>query len=292
MLMDPMGPLRLDWKYLPRALPWFTRLLLNLRPGPYRRSVAACARSTNAAWPRGNGCCVRSIVRTCSGKRARSWSTSVRTPRGGRGAAGAHARSGCAGGSLERGRGGRGGALDEPASARRPVFPATGHFIDPHQVVRDLVVAARASGVRFLKQDIGDGRLSDDGVVLHGSGGGLSARRVLIACGAHSASLTARLTGQRVPLDTERGYHLMLPHEHGRLPFAVTSFERRFIMTPLSGGLRLAGTVEFAGLTRPRRWRARGNCIGSARACSSMTWMPATPRRGWGSGLPCLIRSR
>ena len=31
MLMDPMGPLRLDWKYLPRALPWFARLLLNLR---------------------------------------------------------------------------------------------------------------------------------------------------------------------------------------------------------------------------------------------------------------------
>ena len=292
MLMDPMGPLRLDWKYLPRALPWFTRLLLNLRPGPYRRSVAglrALNECSLAAWQR----LLRSIDRPDLLRQ--EGSLLVYERQDSRAAVEgllAHARSGCAGGSLERGRGGRGGALDEPASARRPVFPATGHFIDPHQVVRDLVVAARASGVRFLKQDIGDGRLSDDGVVLHGSGGGLSARRVLIACGAHSASLTARLTGQRVPLDTERGYHLMLPHEHGRLPFAVTSFERRFIMTPLSGGLRLAGTVEFAGLTRPRRWRARGNCIGSARACSSMTWMPATPRRGWGSGLPCLIRSR
>ena len=34
MLMDPMGPLRLDWKYMPRALPWFARLLLNIRPAP------------------------------------------------------------------------------------------------------------------------------------------------------------------------------------------------------------------------------------------------------------------
>ena len=55
MLMDPMGPLRLDWKYLPRALPWFTRLLLNLRPGPYRRSVAglrALNECSLAAWQR------------------------------------------------------------------------------------------------------------------------------------------------------------------------------------------------------------------------------------------------
>ncbi len=40
MLLDPMGPLRLDWKYLPTAMPWFTRLLLNLRPAPFQRSVA------------------------------------------------------------------------------------------------------------------------------------------------------------------------------------------------------------------------------------------------------------
>lgn len=82
---------------------------------------------------------------------------------------------------------------------------------------------------------------------------------MLLACGAHSAPLTEGLTGTRVPLDTERGYHLMLPREQGRLPFAVTSFERRFIMTPMAGGLRLAGTVEFAGLEKPanmpRAWQ-------------------------------------
>ena len=39
MLLDPTGPLRLDWKYLPRALPWFTRLLLNLQTDRYQRTV-------------------------------------------------------------------------------------------------------------------------------------------------------------------------------------------------------------------------------------------------------------
>ena len=55
MLLDPMGPLRLDWHYLPRAMPWFIRLLLNLRPSPFRRSVAgirALNEASLGAWRR------------------------------------------------------------------------------------------------------------------------------------------------------------------------------------------------------------------------------------------------
>jgi D-amino-acid dehydrogenase len=55
MLMDPMGPLRLDWKYMPRALPWFARLLLNLRPAPFQRTVAgirALNEGSLGAWQR------------------------------------------------------------------------------------------------------------------------------------------------------------------------------------------------------------------------------------------------
>src|SRR5690606_15125345 len=138
-------------------------------------------------------------------------------------------------------------------------FPETGHFADPHRVVLALFAAARDRGLHFLRTRVRGARLREDGVVLDTSQGDLPARQVLVACGAHSAPLTAMLTGRRVPLETERGYHLMLPHEHDRLPFAVTSFERRFIMTPMQGGLRLAGTVEFAGLHRPaamaRAWQ-------------------------------------
>ncbi|WP_287814743.1 FAD-dependent oxidoreductase, partial [Pseudomonas sp.] len=55
MLLDPLGPLRLDWRYLPRALPWFTRLLLNLRAAPYHRTVAglrALNEGSLGAWQR------------------------------------------------------------------------------------------------------------------------------------------------------------------------------------------------------------------------------------------------
>ena len=55
----------------------------------------------------------------------------------------------------------------------------------------------------------------------------------------------------RVPLDTERGYHLMLPREAARLRLPVSSIDHSFVMTPMQHGLRLAGTVEYAGLHAP-----------------------------------------
>ncbi len=43
----------------------------------------------------------------------------------------------------------------------------------------------------------------------------------------------------------------MLPHESARLQIPVSSLDRRFVMTPMQDGLRLAGTVEYAGLDAP-----------------------------------------
>lgn len=37
MLLNPTGPLRIDWRYLPRLLPWAMQLLMNMRPEPFER---------------------------------------------------------------------------------------------------------------------------------------------------------------------------------------------------------------------------------------------------------------
>ncbi|WP_339528489.1 FAD-dependent oxidoreductase [Pseudomonas mucidolens] len=260
MLMDPMGPLRLDWKYLPRALPWFMRLLLNLRPAPYQRTVAgirALNESSLGAWQRLLG----SIGRTDLLKQDGSLLVFE------------HADSRAAIEALQaRMRQQQVPVESWSAAAVQAAAPQlserilgglffaeTGHFLDPYRVVCALVEAARNHGVQFLQQRVENGRIEAQGVSLLTDKGPLFARQVLIACGAHSARLTLALTGRKVPLDTERGYHLMLPREQQRLPFAVTSLERKFIMTPMVDGLRLAGTVEFAGLDRPpnmaRAWQ-------------------------------------
>ncbi|NCE90342.1 FAD-binding oxidoreductase [Pseudomonas sp. L13] len=289
MLLDPMGPLRLDWAYLPRALPWFIRLLLNLRPTRYQRTVAglrALNEGSLGAWQR----LLQSIGQTQLLREDGSLLVFER------------AESRAALDALQHRMTQQGVAVDfwSGDAVRKAApqlsdaiqgglfFPVTGHFLDPYTVVDEVVNAAKAEGVRFLQQRVLDARLEGSGVSLMTDQGVMTAQQVLIACGAHSAKLTAALTGKQVPLDTERGYHLMLPHEQQRLPFAVTSLERKFIMTPMTGGLRLAGTVEFAGLDRPanmqRAWQLHRLSKGLFR--HDLSDSEATPWMGFRPSLP------
>jgi len=289
MLLDPMGPLRLDWKYLPRALPWLTRLVMNLRPEPFARSVAgirALNERSLAAWQR-----LLASVDSAHLLRADGsllvYEKSESRPK------------------LE--------ALEarmreqqvpvewwEREAIQRAApqlsddllgglfFPATGHVLDPWRVVTTLVEAARHQGVQFAQETVRSAQVIESGVRIVTDSRELTTKRVLIACGAHSVELTAQLTGKRVPLDTERGYHLMLPREPDRLPFAVTSLERRFIMTPMETGLRLAGTVEFAGLEAPpnmaRAWQLHRLSQGLFK--TNLDAEGATPWMGFRPSLP------
>ncbi|WP_459205286.1 NAD(P)/FAD-dependent oxidoreductase [Pseudomonas sp. MLB6B] len=289
MLLDPMGPLRLDWKYLPQALPWFTRLLLNLRPAPFRRSVAgirALNEGSLQAWQR----LLASIGR--SGLFHRDGSLLVFEQAQSREALlalKARMQQQQVPVQLWSAQDVQAAAPQlNPALLGGLFFPETGHFVDPYVVLCALFEAARAQGVRFVQARVDGGQLRGDGVSLTSDIGPLHARQVLLCCGAHSAHLTAALTGKRVPLDTERGYHLMLPHERQRLPFAVTSLERRFIMTPMDSGLRLAGTVEFAGLQAPanmqRAWQLHRLSEGLFR--QGLSAEGATPWMGMRPSLP------
>jgi D-amino-acid dehydrogenase len=61
----------------------------------------------------------------------------------------------------------------------------------------------------------------------------------------------ASLTGIKVPIQAERGYHVMVKKFDHELPMAVSSADRKFIMTPMKHGLRLAGTVEYGSPSAP-----------------------------------------
>ncbi|NUU37629.1 FAD-binding oxidoreductase [Pseudomonas sp. C2B4] len=289
MLMDPMGPLRLDWKYIPRALPWFARLLLNLRPAPFQRTVSgirALNESSLGAWQR----LLQAIGRPDLLKEDGSLLVFERPEsRQAIEALQGRMRHQAVPVDLWQAKTVRAVApqLNERIQGGL-FFPRTGHFLDPYRVVCELVKAAKTSGVQFIKQRVMDGHVQQNGVSLLSDQGHLTARQVLIACGAHSARLTTALTGKKVPLDTERGYHLMLPHEHERLPFAVTSLERKFIMTPMADGLRLAGTVEFAGLDSPpsmeRAWQLHRLSKGLFKR--DLSAEAATPWMGFRPSLP------
>ena len=80
--------------------------------------------------------------------------------------------------------------------------------------------------------------------------GPVAADQVVLAAGAWSARLLGPL-GLRVPLDTQRGYHVMLRDAGITLHRPVVPADRKAFISPMEGGLRVAGTVEFGGLDAP-----------------------------------------
>ena len=72
----------------------------------------------------------------------------------------------------------------------------------------------------------------------------------VLATGAWSGPLAGKF-GIKVPLESERGYHLELwePSVMPRATVMVAS--GKFVATPVDGRLRLAGIVEFGGLDAP-----------------------------------------
>lgn len=136
-------------------------------------------------------------------------------------------------------------------------FRATGHVDDPYAVSKALEIAFRAAGGETMRGEVRS--IESEGaafVARTRDGRRIEARQVVLACGAFSRPLAAGV-GYDVPLDTERGYHLTLPGAFPKFRIPVASFDRKVIMTPMTAGLRMTGTVEFGGLDLPpdpNRW--------------------------------------
>ena len=86
----------------------------------------------------------------------------------------------------------------------------------------------------------------------------------MIACGAFSKKLTDNL-GERIPLDTERGYHVHFKGCDHLLSRPVIFSNRGFGITPMEQGLRVVGTVEFGGLDNPLSKSRVKNLINNAK---------------------------
>ena len=104
------------------------------------------------------------------------------------------------------------------------------------RILRERVTAIAAEGGRVV------------GVAT--AAGTLPAEQVVLAAGAWSARLLAPL-GIRVPLESQRGYQVMLRDPGIALRRPVVPADRKAFISPMEEGLRIAGTVEFGGLDRP-----------------------------------------
>jgi D-amino-acid dehydrogenase len=156
-------------------------------------------------------------------------------------------------------------------------FADASFMTDPGQMVQLLARAALAEGAGLLRGKVLGLHRGLDGLRLSGPGVQVHARRVVIAAGAHSRGLALQ-AGDRVPLDTERGYHLEWDMQAPRLNRPVCPAARGFYLCPMQGRLRAAGTVELGGLAAPASPRRLARLAAGARA-----YFPdlGTPAREW-----------
>lgn len=157
----------------------------------------------------------------------------------------------------------RGEILDlEPAVGERYVcgiyLPNEGMITNPGRLVDRLTKYFAASGGRVVSSKVTGFLQGPNGVcgVLSPSGPN-RADLVVVAAGAWSNELSSQL-GDKLPLQTQRGYHAMLTCPSVTINRPVVAADRKYFATPMEQGLRIAGTVEFDSLDRePNYDRAR-----------------------------------
>jgi D-amino-acid dehydrogenase len=128
-------------------------------------------------------------------------------------------------------------------------YPQWWHTVDPGRLTSRIAEDAFANGVNWLQDKVRAVVPGATGVqVTTESGRDLHADKLVVAAGAWSNDIARQVDGRSVPMTPKRGYHLHFTDPGVELEYPVTSSTRFFVMTPMLGGLRIAGTAEFASL--------------------------------------------
>ena len=255
MLADPLGPLTLRARGLPRMLPWMLRFAAAARPARVRAGTAALAGLLGASvadWLAALDTPALAALLRREGALALS-----ETPAG-LAAARAEALVMAAHGVRLEALGpaevaARLPALAVPATGGQ-WFPDAMHAVNPQRLVRDLAARVVADGGSLLALPVTGFRAAEGRVAaIRTPAGERPVSAVVLAAGLASAGLAGQL-GLHLPITAERGYHAMLPAGAAAIPCPVSFAERGFIATPMEHGLRLAGTVELGAAGRAPDW--------------------------------------
>ena len=125
------------------------------------------------------------------------------------------------------------------------------HARDPHGITKKIFEQFIKRGGKFVKQDVKNLKQIDkNNVIIKTEQKDYIFEKGVIACGAFSKPLTDQLD-EKIPLDTERGYHVHFKNMDHLISRPVIFLDRGFGMTPMNQGLRAVGTVELGGLKNP-----------------------------------------
>lgn len=135
------------------------------------------------------------------------------------------------------------------------LMPEWHHVIDPAVMTEKIAEHCFTNGGVWLQDRVRCITAGDEGVRLSTeSGREINADKLVVAAGVWSNILASQLDFP-ITMVAKRGYHSMIPEPGIELDYPVLSMDQHFVMTPMQGGLRLAGTAEFAALDAPPDYR-------------------------------------
>lgn len=248
-LTDPEGPLVVRPRYLPKAVPWLTRFILAGRPAQYEKSGMALKALTlplfDNLMPLVKAANAEHLVRRVGQLHLYSTDSAFADDAGSR--------------AMRKANGVKFDILGAeeirqmepdlaPVFRHAVYFPDNGHCADPLGLTTALAGELERNGAEIVAARVAKLDVGPQGVeTLETSVGRLPVQELVIAAGAWSKSLAAQI-GHRVPLESQRGYHAMVADPAVAPRRNVQWTEKKFIATPMAGGVRFAGTVEIAGL--------------------------------------------
>ncbi|WP_166418670.1 NAD(P)/FAD-dependent oxidoreductase [Cochlodiniinecator piscidefendens] len=249
MLMDPNFPLFVRWPYLPKLAPWLIKYLSHANDKDTRRISRGLADITSDTKDQH-----RSLVK---GTTAEDWITDSEygfayTDRA---AFDADAYTW----ELRREAGFTPDVITgQDVHDYEPNFNSNiqclalmkdhAYVRAPGKYVQALAEVFQAEGGTLRQAEVTDITLTDGRITeVITKQGPIACGAAVLATGVWSKELSKKL-GLNVPLESERGYHIMFKDPSFTLKSCLMIAGGKFVATPMEDGLRCAGVVEFGGL--------------------------------------------
>jgi D-amino-acid dehydrogenase len=297
-LFDPLGPLSIPPAYALRIAPWMVRFARACAPAQVARSTVAqtalmdLSKAELEPFLRQTG--THPMLRRDGNLQVYEGEAEFRASLPGWQARADH---GIEFRHLDAG----GMAALQPGLA--PIFthgtftPGWYSIADPRLYTLALAERFAAMGGTLCQAEVASLRVSGEGVeVVRADGRSSQAGQIVIAAGAFSHRI-ARSVGDRIPLETERGYNTTLPPDAFDLRIQITFGGHGFVASRLSTGIRIGGAVELGGLDLPPNYRRAEAMLTKARrflpalhTTGGTQWMGFRPSLP--DSLPAIGRSR
>ena len=145
------------------------------------------------------------------------------------------------------------------------LYPQAKHARNPRKILLKIFDSFIKHGGRFEKKNVQSISFGEDNKpVIKTDLNFYKFDKAVLACGAFSKKITDTLN-EKIPLETERGYHIHFKGYDHLLSRPVIFLNRGFGITPMEQGLRVVGTVEFGGLDNPLTKKRILNLVNNAK---------------------------